>query len=143
MTIAIIIVAVLVTATVLIHYEALSRLAIIASAASVPKRAKMLIGVFGVIAIHLIEITLYGVGYWFGDIAVDIGNFAGRAVKFVDYIYFSAETYTTLGLGDIYPVGDLRLIASIEPLNGLILLGWSASFTYLEMEKYWRTTKRG
>lgn len=140
MATAIIIVAALVTATVLIHYEALLRLSDGIARMAGPKRGKMLLILFGVMTIHLIEISLYGVGYWFGDAVADVGNFAGRAVSFVDYIYFSAETYTTLGLGDIYPVGDLRLIASIESLNGLILLGWSASFTYLEMEKYWRTT---
>ena len=92
---------------------------------------------FGVIVLHLFEIALYGIAYWVGDVVVNIGDFVGRAVGFVDYVYFSAETYTTLGLGDIYPNGALRLIASIEALNGLLLLGWSASFTYLAMQKYW------
>lgn len=142
MAIAILIVAVLLTMTVLIHYEGLRNLSRGVTRVPGGKREKMLLILFGVIIIHLIEIALYGVGYWFGDIAVDIGNFAGRAVSFVDYIYFSAETYTTLGMGDIYPIGALRLIASIESLNGLILLGWSASYTYIEMEKYWESGRR-
>jgi len=50
---------------------------------------------------------------------------------------FSAETYTTIGLGDTYPLGPLRLITGIEALNGLLLIGWSASFTYLAMQKFW------
>ena len=48
----------------------------------------------------------------------------------------------TLGFGDIYPVGDLRLIASVEALNGLLMLGWSASFIYLAMEKFWDRGRR-
>jgi len=28
----------------------------------------------------------------------------------------------------------MRLIAGAESLNGLVLIGWSASFTYLTME---------
>ncbi|MGE5242209.1 MAG: ion channel [Bacteroidota bacterium] len=50
-------------------------------------------------------------------------------------------TYTSLGLGDVYPLGDLRLIAGIESLIGLLMIAWSASFTYLMMEKFWN--KRG
>jgi len=55
-----------------------------------------------------------------------------------DYIAFSAETYTSLGLGDIRPVGVLRLLAGTETLTGLILIAWSASFTYLAMSRFWR-----
>jgi hypothetical protein len=55
----------------------------------------------------------------------------------LDVLYFSITTYTTLGFGDLYPRGSLRLIAGIESLNGLVLIGWSASFTHLSMEKFW------
>lgn len=40
-------------------------------------------------------------------------------------LYFSAETFTTLGYGDVVPHGDLRLLAGIEALNGLLLIGWT------------------
>ena len=46
-------------------------------------------------------------------------------------------SYTSLGLGDVWPTGVLRLITGLEALNGLILIAWSASFTYLSMEKFW------
>ena len=46
-------------------------------------------------------------------------------------------TYTTLGIGDLHPTGATRLIASVDSLNGLVLIGWSASFTYLTMEEFW------
>ncbi|MGT2492638.1 ion channel [Cupriavidus basilensis] len=55
------------------------------------------------------------------------------------YFYFSLETFTTQSLGDISPVGATRLIASIEPLVGLILIGWSTSFTYIIMRRDWQT----
>lgn len=29
-------------------------------------------------------------------------------------------------------------VAGTEALTGFVLIGWSASFTYLEMEKFWR-----
>jgi hypothetical protein len=31
----------------------------------------------------------------------------------------------------------LRLLAGAEALNGLVLIGWSASFTYIAMERFW------
>jgi hypothetical protein len=37
---------------------------------------------------------------------------------------------------DLFPHGPLRIVAGIETLNGFILIGWSASFTYLSMEKF-------
>ena len=52
-------------------------------------------------------------------------------------MYFSAVTYTTLGMGDMFPIANVRLIAGVEALTGLMMIGWSASFTYLAMEKFW------
>jgi hypothetical protein len=37
----------------------------------------------------------------------------------------------------------MRLIASVESLNGLVLIGWSASFTYLSMERFWQDGPAG
>ncbi len=142
MPISIAIVIALLIVTVLFHYEGLYNLSELADSLRAGKRTRMLVIMFGVILLHLVEIALYGIAYWFGDVVVNVGDFVGRAVGFVDYVYFSAETFTTLGLGDIYPNGALRLIASIESLNGLLLLGWSASFTYLAMQKYWSEGSR-
>ncbi|HET8693301.1 MAG TPA: potassium channel family protein [Aquabacterium sp.] len=52
-------------------------------------------------------------------------------------MYFSAETYTSLGFGDLTPVGPVRLLAGVEALNGLLLIGWSASFLYIAMQRFW------
>ena len=52
-------------------------------------------------------------------------------------LYFSLVTYTSLGYGDIAPLGPARLLAGIESLIGLGLIAWSASFTYLEMQRHW------
>ena len=50
---------------------------------------------------------------------------------------FSLVTYTSLAYGDIAPLGPARLLAGIEALIGLGLIAWSASFTYLEMQRHW------
>jgi len=48
----------------------------------------------------------------------------------MELFYYSAVSYTSLGLGDIWPHGHLRLLTSIEAINGLFLIGWSVTFTY-------------
>ena len=66
-------------------------------------------------------------------------NLAGAVDgSFLDHLYFSTACYTSLGLGDLYPLGTLRLIAGVEALNGLILITWSASFAFLVMQRRWR-----
>ncbi|MGH9929827.1 MAG: potassium channel family protein, partial [Pyrinomonadaceae bacterium] len=52
-------------------------------------------------------------------------------------LYFSTETYTSFGYGDVIPSGDLRMVAGVEALNGLLLIGWSASYTYIAMVRFW------
>ena len=139
MGLAIAISVILFGATVLIHYEGLHLVSRgLGNSKSVYSQTKVLTTILWIFAIHLIEIALYAVGFWFADIVVDIGSFQGtHEMGLFPYFYFSAESYSTLGLGDLYPVGPLRLIASIEPINGLLLLGWSTSFTFLCMSRYW------
>jgi hypothetical protein len=59
-------------------------------------------------------------------------------VEWLDFVYFSSITYTTVGHGELIPVGPIRFIAAMEALLGLILITWSASFTYLEMQRLWQ-----
>jgi hypothetical protein len=130
---------VLVLATTAIHFEGL-RLTYnwILALRRPNNRQKVLVAMLCVFCIHMAEIGLYALAFWFADKVIDIGGFAGVHVFGpLSYFYFSAETFTTLGLGDIYPTGPLRLLTSIEPINGLMLLGWSASFTYYLMQRFW------
>jgi hypothetical protein len=57
---------------------------------------------------------------------------------FLDAIYLSSATSSTLGFRDLAPVGPIRFMSGTEALAGFILITWSASFLYLEMEQYWR-----
>ena len=45
------------------------------------------------------------------------------ALREGDLLYFASVNYTTLGYGDILPHGDLRLLAGLEALNGMLLIG--------------------
>jgi Ion channel len=128
----------LVTLTVLTHYECLRLISHFISGGDGIPRHKLLIVIFGALAAHIFEIAIFGGGYWLSDVALHVGNFAGiHVLHAADYFYFSAEAYTSLGIGNLYPVGNLRLLAGMETLNGLLLIGWSTSYTFLAMTRYW------
>ncbi|ANY77126.1 hypothetical protein BB934_01905 [Microvirga ossetica] len=93
---------------------------------------------FGTVLAHLLEIVFYALMLWYADTIAHIGGFTGLgADEVANYFYFSAETFTSLGMGDLYQWGALRLMKSLEVLNGLLLIGWSASFAFLAMSRLW------
>jgi hypothetical protein len=49
-------------------------------------------------------------------------------------------TCITLGFGAIAPIGDLRYLTGIESLTVLVLITWTASFLYIEMQRYWESS---
>jgi hypothetical protein len=59
------------------------------------------------------------------------------AATLIDCIYFSASVFTTVGFGDIVPVGAIRTMVGTEGVAGLTLITWSASYTFIEMLKRW------
>jgi hypothetical protein len=61
-----------------------------------------------------------------------------QALGLLDSVYLAATTFTTVGFGDLAPVGPIRFLSGTTALTGFVLIAWSASFTYLEMERYWR-----
>ncbi len=67
----------------------------------------------------------------------EIIEFSITSPTFLDLIYFSGATYTTVGYGDIYLLGQGRVIAVLEAVTGLVLIAWTASFTFFEMNRYW------
>ena len=87
---------------------------------------------------HAAEVWIFGISYYLMNRSENWGllkgNFDG---SLLDCVYFSFTSYTTLGTGDIVPLGDLRFLSGLESLTGLVLITWSASFLYLEMTRYW------
>lgn len=127
----------LVAATVLIHYEFLRATSALSARLAIPRRTHILVVIVGVLIAHLVQVTLYAVAYYLCEI-MRFGHIDGLTENpALDHFYFSVTTFTTLGIGDVHPRGALRLIAGVESLNGLVLIGWSASFTYLSMEQFW------
>lgn len=131
---------VLLVVTSLIHLEALTLLSLHLPHLRVPSRAKVLVAMAVLFFVHVLEIGAYGTGVWVLVDLAGVGGLAGpEASTLVNCLYFSAETYTSLGFGDITPLGPIRLLAGVEALNGLLLIGWSASYLYLAMERFWAT----
>jgi hypothetical protein len=128
----------LILATALIHYEGLRILSLWLTISAMTSRRKVLATVLSIVPIHIAEVALYAVGYWLADAMLEIGDFkSDHGFALADYFFFSAEAFTTLGLGDVTPTGPMRLLAGIEAINGFLLIGWSVSFTFFEMQRYW------
>ena len=143
------VVALAVTAIVVsLHYEGVYWLARRYSGrrvASGRSRRAMLKIIFALLALHVLEIGCYGLAYWWLVKVPDTGYVHGEhgMDHLFDAVYFSAATYTTVGFGDLSPVGAIRLVSGLESLVGLLLITWSASFTYLEMSRLWRVGDPG
>lgn len=128
----------LVSVAVLLHYEMLFRLSQVIPRLTIKHRFRILVGIFGAITAHVVEIWLFGFGYFFLVHASDFGSLQGNFNgSLMDSVYFSFTTYTSLGYGDIEPIGHIRFLAALEALTGLVLITWSASFMYIEMQKFW------
>ncbi len=132
-----------VSLAVLMHYEGLQFSSRSLQRIGGPQRIKVLYGIFSMLALHVSEIWVFGGVTWLllhwpvsGHIA--IGGMASGPPSLLDSVYMSAVTYTTVGFGDLVPVGPIRFLTGMEALTGFVMIGWSASFTYLEMERFWR-----
>ncbi len=132
--------ALLVVLVVLIHHEALLRLNSILGRMRQSHRFRLVVAVFGVLLAHTVEVWTFAAAYFFMHHAEGWGQLTGNfGGSLLDTVYFSFTTFTTLGYGDIQPEGDLRYLTGIEGLTGFVLITWSASFLFVEMQRYWPT----
>ena len=82
------------------------------------KTLAMVTTVLGLFFLHTIEIWLWAV------LMAAIGAIEG----FEDALYFSTATFATVGAVGVAPHPDWRLLASLEGINGFILIGWSIAY---------------
>jgi Ion channel len=78
----------------------------------------MVTTVLGLFALHTIEIWAWAV--LFRAIGA-IGDFEGA-------LYFSTATFSTVGASGVAVHPGWRLLASLEGINGFILIGWSIAY---------------
>jgi len=144
MTLALLILVVLVVISVFVHYEALRLTSILMERLTLPPRSRLLVVIVIAFMAHVVQMLLFAGAYMAMVNYLDMGALIGDTTGlWREYIYFSAATYTTLGIGDLYPTGAMRLVAGFESLLGLVLIGWSTSFTYLAMRDFWDLHGRG
>ena len=132
--------SVLVLTAILLHYEVLYQLARRLPDVRITPRYRVLLGVGVIFIAHVIEIWLFALGYLISLRVEGIGGLVGEPSghgALMDYAYLSFITFTTVGYGDLVVHGYLRYLTGVEALTGLILITWSASFLFLEMQKDW------
>lgn len=117
----------MVAVTVLIHFWGLLLLTRAVGGGGLRLRAHenhfrgalvILMGVFGIFALHTGEIWTYAMLY----------HGLGETDSFEQALYFSTTTFSSLGLGDVVLSPRWRLISAIEAANGVILFAWSTAF---------------
>lgn len=139
----------LIATTGLITYEILRLLWAFLPRMNLRPRLRVLAVIAVIFGLHTINIWIYAFGYlliekftYFGRLAGNVGAPDFTYQSIIERLYYSASTYASLGIGDIHPTRDLCLLTSAEVLNGLLLIGWTISFTYLTMEKFWALPHR-
>jgi hypothetical protein len=134
----VLVVSSIVAIAVVIHYEILFQLTTLMPQLKMRHRFRIVLGVLGALVAHIIEIWLFAGAYYLMHQAEGWGELTGAFLgSFMDCVYFSFTTFTTLGHGDIAPIGDIRYLTGTESLTGLVLITWTASFLYVEMRKFW------
>ncbi len=120
-----------------VHFQTILLSSTHVSKLAVSKNMKIFISLLILYMAHLFEVLIYAIVYMIAVETLDIGTFAGMEVNsFLDYFYYSIVTYTSLGIGDVYPQGHLRFITGTEALNGLLLITWSASYMFLTLSRF-------
>lgn len=89
--------------------------------------------VLGLFLLHRVEIWTYGVLYLLLQAAPDLST----------AVYFSTITYAAIGYSDDYIVPAWRMVAAIEGINGLLLLGWSTALFVTVVARFGEVDRSG
>jgi len=143
-----VIAALLICITWLSTYEILEKVWGMLPRLTIKPRLRVLLIGIPIFAAHIIGIWIYAAAFFLIENYTSLGAITGNGrsyglnyESFQDCLYFSAATYTSLGFGDLVATKDLRMLVGAEVLNGLVMIGWTVSFTFLTMEKFWTTSQ--
>lgn len=76
-----------------------------------------------IIYYSLVLIISFSLIYWLNSELIS-HNTDSKSFGIVDSLYFSTITFTTLGYGDLSPIGWLRIFSSIEAFLGAVNMGF-------------------
>lgn len=132
---------ILVTLVTLMHFEGLTFIARYALRHHWQlERWHLVLTILLIMGLHLLEICVFSIGTFIAHHVLHLGSFSGdREFALIDYFHFSAETFVTVGYGDLYPVGPLRVLTGIESLTGVLLIAWSGAFSFFTVQKLWES----
>ena len=133
MTILLIAIALIVFA-VLIHYYALRAIEKLLAGVDRLLHIQLAVAVICAVIAHVTEVFLFAL-VWLWLHRAGLVQFNIASPDLMDFFYFSGSTYTTVGYGDIVPLSDGRVLAVVESVVGLVLITWTASYTYFEMSR--------
>lgn len=144
----------LISLTILVFYELLRAAWLRKDRFANKPRSMIYHLVVAIFAAHTVCVWLYGLAYWLmidwwgiGSLDSSVGRhvLAGEPASFerlLTCVYFSVTCYSSLGFGDLTPGGAIRMLSGIEAVNGLLLIGWSVTYTYFATDKYIAFTRR-
>jgi|TARA_R110002050_G_scaffold3782_8_gene19655 hypothetical protein len=112
------------------HYYVLNRLNAVIDKKKSTQQWMVLLTVVSILIVHFIEILAFSLVYWLFDI-----HFGVETLE--EAVYLSFLSYTTLGFSDFELSDYYRLVLGAEALCGLLLIAWSASFTFIAMHRLW------
>lgn len=92
-------------------------------------RALVLTAIF-LTFLHVVEVFLWALAYLYVVPGAELDTLE-------EAFYFSAVTFTTLGFGDITLNSDWRVLSGIQPINGILLIGWSTAFIFAVLQHSW------
>ena len=89
--------------------------------------------VLGLFLLHGLEIWAYAALYLLLEAVPDLST----------AVYFSTITYAAIGYSDHYLLPGWRMVAAIEGINGLLLLGWSTALFVAVVARFGEAGPRG
>jgi voltage-gated potassium channel Kch len=82
---------------------------------------------WGLIILHLLEIIVWAVFYWWQRCLPDLES----------AFYFSGVTYTTVGYGDLVLPQEWRLLGPVEALTGILMCGLSTGYFFAMVSTFY------
>lgn len=120
-----------------IHFESFNLISKMFSGISM--RLRMLLVFFSILVTHVAEIIMYALVIYLLQNQLGFGGFTKEfEPTIINYVYYSAVSYTTVGISSFNATGPLKIIGSLESLTGFMLITWSASFAYSSFGSFWK-----